>query len=429
MDESTNEASTGSDHPEEESSEAVVQRIDSAHPSSSPNSAPTDLPVMDGPPEGMRRPSASGTELIDAVAGRASLFGFGFQPHIDAVAEAATQYLGDAGSKFQSTAESDDNALLIHLEKYLADAELFDLASVFLCSSSDLAIEKAIELVRTCQPRSRYRTIGLVGSDHGRSGVCRTASGRPELHEGYGPMMSGFAHVAAGDIDALRKCIDDQTVAVLICPVDFNDSARPLASDYLLAVREVCDEHDLLLIIDESQLCLGSAATPFVYSSIADIGADAVVLAGGLFAGLPGALLLTGQRVTETPVIDTDRYPVIFDVAVETFAAINRQGVLKRTDDTMTEFAVQIAECVGKFEFVRDVHATGMTIGVETDIQASELVRAASSHGLRIESAGDTSICIQPPVVIKDSDQGELLRRLAATLETSRREFADLIVS
>tara|TARA_R110002049_G_scaffold4601_5_gene32133 strand:- start:190354 stop:191652 length:1299 start_codon:yes stop_codon:yes gene_type:complete len=423
-------------------SEPMVQRIDEAHPEHAPTSPPATpsvtLPKRDEPPLGMRRAADDGTELIDAMAGRASLFGFGFQPHLDAIMAATEQYLGDAASvsavdhrideNLTDNAQSDD-VLFTALMSTFGSSDALNLTSACLTPSADLAIEKAVELARTSEPSSRYRTIALVGSDHGRTGVCRTASGRPELHENYGPMMAGFCHVVAEDIDSMRQNIDDQTAAVLVSPIDLHDAARPLSAKYLAAVRELCDEYDLYLIIDESRLCVGSASTPFVFSSISDIAADAVIVAAGLFAGLPAGILMTGDRMVANAITDTSQYPMLRDVAVETLSAVNRQGTFAATGKIMSDFAVQVAECIGHYEFVRDIHATGMTLGIQTDVQSSELVRAAARHGLRIEPAGDTSIRLQPPLVMTDTDQDDLLKRLGATMDVVRRDFADLVVS
>ena len=393
-----------------------------------------DRPRMDGPPRGLRRPASDGTELIDAMAGRASLFGFGFQPHLDAITAATESYLGDAANTntietAKASADAAEDELIHSLRSTLGDSIGIEIASAYVVSSPDLAVERAIELARKRVPDARYRTIALAGSDHGRTGVCRTASGRPQLHTGYGPMMAGFAHVPAGDVDALRHCIDDQTAAVLLSPLDRHDAATPLSKDYLVAVRQLCDQHDLLLLVDESPLCVGSAGTPLVFQSIADIAADAVVIAGGLFAGLPGAILMTNDRMTPSPVADTSRFPMLNDVARATLAEIRRQDVLVSVRQTMNDFAVELAECIGHYEFVRDIHATGMTLGVVTDVQSSELVRAAARHGLRMEAAGDTSILLQPPPVLSDDDQQSLMEKMGATMDVVRRDFADLVTS
>jgi acetylornithine/succinyldiaminopimelate/putrescine aminotransferase len=94
----------------------------------------------------------------------------------------------------------------------------------------------------------------------------------------------------------------------------------------------------------------------------------------------------------------------------------------------MHRFAVAAAEQLSGFEFVRDVNVLGMTIGIETDIESAEIVRSASRRGLRIESAGETAIRIQPPLVMSDADQQILLTRLGETIEAVERDTADLSI-
>jgi len=404
-----------------------------------PTAESVPRPRWKGPPQGMRRAAADGTEWLDALAGRASLFGFGFQPHIDAITSAAHQYLGDAlnrsdapeqrGESANHLSDVSSEALLVLLRDYLQGDSAVELASVTVTAAADLAIEKAIEWVRTGEPTSRYRTIALCGSDHGRTGVCRTVSGRPELHNAYGPLMAGFAHVPVADIDALRKSIDDQTAAVLLCPLDFNDSARALSAKYLKAVRQLCDEQDLRLIIDESRLVLGSAGTPLVFSSLADIQADAVIIAGGIFAGLSGALLLANHRFSASPIMDTARYPLLTSVAVTTLQELVDNPFGDDWLERAKEFAIELAQRVADFPFVRDIHATGMTIGLETDLPAEDWIHASAALGLGVEAAGDTSILIQPPAVVDPEERAELLNRISATMQLVRRHIADSVMS
>ena len=92
----------------------------------------------------------------------------------------------------------------------------------------------------------------------------------------------------------------------------------------------------------------------------------------------------------------------------------------------MHQFAVTLAEQLSGFEFVRDVHVLGMTIGIEFDIESADIVRAARRRGLRIASAGDTGIFIQPPLVMTDADQQTMLALLGATMEAIERETAEL---
>ncbi len=383
--------------------------------------------TMSGSPIGIRRADDNGLEIIDAMAGRASVFGFGFDPITEAIQSVAESYLGDASAFVDNPAAGQD-LLGVELLELLGDSPAIAAESIWLCASADMAVETAIRYARKFRPEKCFRTIALLGSDHGRSGMCRTASGRPELHEGYGPMMSGFAHVPVGNLDAIRAAIDEQTACILLSPVDLLAAARPLDADYLAGVRELCDEHEILLVIDETQLAFGSSGQPLAFSAIANVHADVVVLASGLFAGLAGGIVLASQKVTGDRILDTHRYPLLSAVASETLSSMQKQNLPASATDSMREFAVHLAEQVSGFEFVRDVNVLGMSFGIETDIESADIVAKANRRGLRIESAGDTAIRIQPPLVISQADQETLLAKLGETMEAIEHETADLSI-
>lgn len=376
------------------------------------------------PPIGIRRANAEGLEIYDGSTGLASVFGFGFDPIAESIQAAAEGYLG-AGICNSTSPSGDDNLLREELAEYTGGS--IDADSVFLRPSADDAVETAIELARRYRP-NRYRTIAIVGSDHGRTGLCRTASGRPELHEGFGPMMAGFAHVPSGDLNAMQKSIDDNTTCVLMSPVDLGDAARPIDADYLIGVRQLCNEHGLLLIMDETQLMFGSSGQPLAYSSIADVRADIVVLAGGLFGGLPGGIVVASEHVTNKPVLDTNRYPLLAAVATETLSSMKQQQLPELAEESMQDFAVALAENLSGFEFVRDVNVLGATIGIEFDIDSRVVVRAAARKAIRLHASGNSSVRLQLPLVLVEEDQNTILTRLGASMEIIEREAAELTV-
>ena len=299
--------------------------------------------TMSGSPIGIRRADVNGLEMIDAMAGRASVFGFGFEPITEAIQAVAESYLGDASALVDDPA-GDEDLLCGKLLELLGDSPAIAADSISLCSSADMAVETAIGFARRFRPEKSFRTIALLGSDHGRSGVCRTASGRPELQQGYGPMMAGFAHVSVGDLDAMRATIDEQTACILLSPVDLRNAARPLDADYLIGVRELCNEHEILLVVDETRLAFGSSGQPLAFSAIANVHADVVVLASGLFAGLAGGIVLASQKVTGDQVLDTHRYPLLSAVASETLSSMHKQNLPASASDSMRDFA----RCTGR---------------------------------------------------------------------------------
>ena len=384
-----------------------------------------DLPIMHGEPFGMRRADDDGREMLDGMAGRHCVFGFGCTPIHESLIASFAEYLGD-GSCFANVAGHHLSALSRQLETLFSRSSSVSADSMALLSSPDLAMEYALQLTRRFRAGKSFRTIAMLGSDHGRTGMTRTASGQPELHQGLGPMMAGFSHVPSGDLDALRASIDDQTSAILLSPVDLASGAKACQAEYLVGVREVCDKQGLLLVMDETQLVYGSTGSRFTFESLADINADIVIASAGLFCGMPGGLVLAAERVTKSPIHDVDRYPLLAASLMSTLSEMEVHGLPGAVNGAAREFAVLLAEKLSGFEFVRDMHVTGMTIGIECDIHAVDIVSAASANGLRIEPAGETAVRLQPPLVMSDEDQQLLLKRLLNTMKAVEQETVDL---
>jgi acetylornithine/succinyldiaminopimelate/putrescine aminotransferase len=388
-------------------------------------------------PFGMLRRGARGVVLVDAMAGRSSVFGYNDPRLREALVTAAQTACGDSAVWIDSAEDlerSPDRSLLDpvaqslrnQVEQSFRDETGVSTELILLRPSADAAIDSAIGLVRRQQADKRFRTIALVGGDHGRTGMCRSASGCPELHEGFGPMMAGFSHVPAGDLGALQSAIDEQTACVLLAPLDFARGAAPCDSDYLIGVRELCDEHDLLLVIDETQVVLGASGSLLTFRGLAEIKADLVVLSAGLFNGLPGGLVLGSSRVAKGPQSEIGCFPVHASVLERTLAAMREHGYPQHLEAEAHPLAVSIAQVIRGFEFVRDLHATGSTIGIETDLDAEQVLEAASRNGLRIAPAGPNSVCLQPPLEIREVDHQQLLDRLGQTMEILERESAEL---
>ena len=383
------------------------------------------LPIMHGEPFGMCRADGDGYELLDAMAGRNSVFGFGCTPIRESLESALAGYCGE-GSRFASVAGGGESALSEKLEQMFAGATSVSVDSMTLLPSPDLAVEHALQLTRRFRSDKSFRTIALIGSDHGRTGMCRTASGQPHLHEGLGPMMAGFSHLPVGDLDALRAAVDEQTAGVLLSPIDLGSGALACEGDYLAGVRSICNERGVLLIVDETQLVFGSTGNHFTFSALADIHADIVVASGGLFGGLPGGLVLASQHAATGAVRDLEQYPLLAAALMATLNEMEMHGLPEVVHETAQELAVSIAEQLSGFEFVRDMKVTGMTIGIECDVNAVDVVAAAAANGLRVESAGDTAIRIQPPLLVSEEDRQLLLKRLVETMKAIERETAEL---
>ena len=370
----------------------------------------TERPLYSGAPSGIFRGDRHGRRLIDALAGRASPFGFGLPKLQAALSEALQHYLGDASS-FEPLGSDHDSSLPLLLQQALGTS-LRDLTeSIFLEESPSAAVERALRLARNWHSDA-YRIIAIVDSDHGRTGMARTASGLPALHDSHAPMMAGFRHIA-DDVEQLREAVDETTAAILLSPVSWQQAGRPLDAAFLQAVQNLCDQQNLLFVLDETQVGFASTSQPLVMSAISDVRPDIVVLASGLFGGLSGGLTLASRRVTGEGQVDVARYPLAHSAITSILQEIV-EGDIRDSVNTHSEaFAVALAQAVSEFDFVRDVNVLGMSIALETDLPSADLVQIAGRHGLRIETAGETAIRLQPPGMLQDSEQQALLDTLA----------------
>ncbi|MEE2934567.1 MAG: aminotransferase class III-fold pyridoxal phosphate-dependent enzyme [Planctomycetota bacterium] len=381
------------------------------------------------------RQNATGIGMVDGLAGRTSLLGLDCPEVSDAIRSAAGGCQGDA-SAFDDIDSNETDAGFSELITEAFGSVAGDLThSMLLSPSADQAIEAAIMMARRYRPQRAFRTVALVGSDHGRTMLCRTASGRPELQEDLGPLVAGFSHVPAGDIDALDVAIDDQTACVLISPVLWNCGGEVLDAAYLQGVRRLCDERGVLLAVDETQVVFGSTGHPMAISSIAQVRPDLAVFSSGLFGGLPGGITLASERVTgaSSGVIHrlrgtAGRFPLLANVLSATLSAMQQRGLLDEVASTADAFAVELAECVSRFEFVRDIQMLGLSIGLETDLESELLVRAARQRQLRLDVAGETAVRIQLPLVVTEKDRRLVVELIEATMASIQLSTADLSV-
>lgn len=307
-----------------------------------------------------------------------------------------------------------------------------DSLSVMLLPSPDQAVEAAVCFARRSGGSDSFKIVSLIGSDHGRTAACRTASGIPELHDGYGPLVPGFTHIPPDNIDALNVAVDESTAAVLLAPIDFGEGAVPLSTEFLLAARERCDQHDALLIIDEQAICIGSCGTPFAHSMISDgqVRADAVITSAGLFAGQVGAAIVAGSKFAAEKNERTldSTLSIARAAAVETLAQMTTKKVVQKAEKLGPAFAKRIAEAVGDFSFVRDLSVCGLTLGIQSDLPSEEIVEMAAKNELRLFPAGETAVFIQPTPSLCESDQSTLIERLSNTMKAMESRTATAMV-
>ena len=375
--------------------------------------------------------------LVDALAGRCSALGFGAkQPH-ETVRHVLANLTTDSAIWLgKDTTESAPEIQPLFLTSLSSTARK-SLGSFFpsdmgipndliqINPSADAAIDNAISMARRLKGDSCYRTIAIAGSDHGRTGMCRSATGIPEVQERFGPMMAGFTHVPMGDEKTLTAALDEQTACVLISPINLQDAAIPCDAKFLLRVRELCDQHGIPLIIDETQVVFGASGHRATFQMLANINADLVIFSAGLFNGITGGLTLGNSAFAKANADNLADYPLHTAILIDTLTQLDESELISPLPDDIHPLAIKIAEAISGFEFVRDINATGLTIGIESDIESSHVVATAARHGLRLASSGPTAVRLQPPLLLGEIDQQALIERISSTMETLEQEFSD----
>ena len=344
------------------------------------------------------------------------------QQYLDLGAGIAVNSLGHAHPALVAALTSQANKLWhtsnlyqIPAQQKLAD-QLVDLTfadTVFFTNSGTEACELAVKMARKCffdkgEPE-RVEIITFDGSFHGRSSAGIAAAGSEKLTKGFGPVLGGFIHVPFGVHEALHSAVSEKTAAVMIEPIQGEGGIRQVPDQCLKGLRDFCDKHGILLILDEVQCGVGRSGKLFAHEW-AGIEPDIMMVAKGIGGGFPiGAVLATQEAASGmtagthgstyggnplgcavgSAVLDTVSDPAfLMDVARK--AAAMRQG---------------LEGLVSKFSDVFDgVTGSGLMLGLRCSASNADVVNAGYDVGVLTVPAAENVVRLLPPLNILDED-------------------------
>ena len=288
--------------------------------------------------------------------------------------------------------------------------------TVFFNNSGAEAVELSIKVARKYQSETghpeRYRVIGCNGSFHGRSFATLAAAGAEAYLKGFGPVMDGFDHVAFNNLNEMRAAVTDKTAAILVEPVQGEGGVRAPSADYLLGLRQICDEFGLMLVYDEVQCGMGRTGKLFAHQW-AGVPPDIMAVAKALGNGMPiGACLATekaavgmvpgthGSTFGGNP-LATAAGNAVLDVMLD-------PGFFDRVNDTAKYLWGKLEALVGSYPQLFDsVRGSGMLLGVKCVVTAGDIVAKAREKGLLVLTAGDNVLRILPPLVAGQAEIDE----------------------
>ncbi|MDQ6847780.1 MAG: acetylornithine transaminase [Candidatus Dormibacteraeota bacterium] len=329
-------------------------------------------------------------------------------------------------------------AALIHTSNLYYTAPQVELAErliatafegrVFLCNSGAEATEAAIKLARKWGRRHRGAATGVVvltGAFHGRTLGALAATANRRYREPFEPLPAGFVHVDA-DLDAISAAVDDGTAAVLLEPIQGESGVVPLADDLVAGVRALCDERDLLFMVDEVQSGMGRTGRWWAHQH-AGVLPDVMTVAKGLGGGVPVAAVLASPRAD---VLEPGDHGTTF--GGNPLASAAACAVLRTIDE---EHLVERAARMG--DYLREsllslradgvpvaaVRGRGLMLGVVLDEPvASRAGRAALDCGVIVNAIGDSVLRLLPALTTSESEIDEGLRRLREAFAIARTE-------
>jgi acetylornithine/N-succinyldiaminopimelate aminotransferase len=295
--------------------------------------------------------------------------------------------------------------------------------TVFFSNSGAEAMEGAIKLARKYQSASgrpeRYRIVTFEGAFHGRTLATLAAGGQKKHLEGFGPVVDGFDQVPLDDLAAVKRAIGDATAAILIEPIQGEGGVRVPATQFLKALRQLADEHGLLLIFDEVQTGVGRTGELFAYQRLG-ITPDIMALAKGLGGGFPiGACLATADAAkgmtAGTHGSTFGGNPLAMAAAHAVLDVVLAPGFLDRTRRMALLLKQRLAELKDRHPAViAEVRGEGFLIGLRALVPAGQVVDAARAERLLTVAAGENVVRLLPPLVVGEDEIAEAVARLDA---------------
>ncbi len=370
--------------------------------------------------EGARLYDTDGNEYFDCTSGIAvNALGHG-HPHLTETLKKQADEIWHLSNLFEIPGQA-------KLAGRLCDNTFAD--RVFFTNSGAEAMECAIKTARRYHYAQgnpeRVNIITFEGAFHGRTTTTVAAGGQEKYLEGFGPRSPGFINLPFGDHDALKAAIDDETAAIMVEPIQGEGGIREVPGQCLKGLRELCDEHGILLIFDEVQTGVGRCGTLFAHQRY-DVEPDIMGIAKGIGGGFPMGACLAREEVAVAMVLGTHGStfggnPLAMAIGNAVLDVVLEDGFLDTVNDKVILFRQHMAELVDSYpDLLEDVRGVGMLMGMKAKVLNLDIVAAMRENGLLVVGAGNNVIRVLPPLVVTHEDISAIREKMIQSLDQVR---------
>jgi len=347
--------------------------------------------------------------------------------YLDGLAGIAVNTLGHAHPKL-TPALQDQVGKLIHCSNYYAAplqeqlatklCELSGLDKVFFCSTGLEANEAALKIARKFghdKGITRPEVIVYEKAFHGRSIATLSATGNPKVQKGFEPLVEGFVRLPLNDLAAVRAAVqgNPNIVAIFLETIQGEGGINPTRVDVLQGLRQLCDQHDLLLMLDEVQCGIGRTGKWFAHQW-AGILPDVMPLAKGLGSGVPIGAVVAGPRAAN--VLQPGNHgttfggnPLAMRAGIETLRIMEEDGLMAHAAAMGERLKAGLVAGWQGLAGVKEIRGQGLMLGIELERPCGELLLQAAERGLLMSVTADSVVRLLPPLIISPAEVDELV--------------------
>src|SRR5919112_5261621 len=360
------------------------------------------------------------------------LYGERGEKYLDFAAGIAVNLLGH-GHPHLTKAIQEQAATLMHVSNLygspqgeafaqrLVDSTFAD--TVFFTNSGVEAVECAIKTARRYHfakgNAHKHNLITFSNAFHGRTMATISATDQAKLRDGFAPLLTGFTVVDFNDLDAALAAIDENTAGFLVEPIQGEGGIRPATHEFLQGLRKACDEHDLMLVLDEVQCGVARTGTLYAYEQYG-IEPDIMATAKGIGGGFPMGACLATEKAASGMVVGThgSTYggnPLAMAAGQAVFDVIANDDFLAQVRRTGERLRSALEQMIPNHDHLfESVRGMGLMLGVKMKSDSRAFVNYLRGHGLLSVAAGDNVVRVLPPLIIDETHVREFVERLSA---------------